>query len=172
AAALAIDVADGAALAVEDADVAVVALADDAVADGERASGGIEVVAAQIAAVAEQLAGALVEIAHVVAPAGDHQPVAVGARPVVDQRRPRLDRGAGDGDAAALAVGARPPLDVTGAQAVEGIAVPRLTLAADLAQLAGTEPVGQGPEGAPGLDLGQLAIVANEHELAVDALDG
>jgi hypothetical protein len=61
----------------------------------------------------QQLAGALVEVAHVGAAAGDHDRVAAGERPVVDERRAGVECVVGDGDATVLAVGARPALHVT-----------------------------------------------------------
>ncbi len=115
--------------------------------------------------VLEQLAGGVVEVCDVVAAGGDHQPVPGSARPVVDQRRPRRLGGVADGDLAVIAVGPRPAFDLAAAQRLERLDVPRLMLAANLAQLMLGKPFGERMEGAAGLDLRELAVVADEHEL-------
>jgi hypothetical protein len=85
------------------------------------------------------VAGAVVELCDVVAAGGDHQAVAVGARPVVDQRGAGGGRGVGDGDLAAVTVGARPAFHLPVAERLEGVAVPGVVLAADLVQLVGRQ---------------------------------
>ena len=160
-------------VAVDDPDPAVVAGGDDAVTDGEGALAPVERVGAEAAGGAHALAGAAVEIGDVSAAVGDHQRLlAVLDRgpPVVHERRPRRVGGGRRHDPAMVVIGAGEALDVAVAQRRERVAVPRLVLAADLGQLERAESVGQRGEQAAGLDLGQLAIVADEHELGLRLL--
>src|SRR4051794_13608348 len=137
----------------------------------EAAAGGIELVRSETALGLQELASAAIEVGDVVAAGGDHHRVALGTRPVVDQRSAGGGGAGRDGDPPVLAVGARPLLDLAATQRVERLAVPGLSLAADLVQLAGVEATPEGAEGAARFDLGQLAIVADQDELALDRCD-
>jgi hypothetical protein len=53
---------------------------------------------------------------------------------------------------------------------VEGFAFPGLVLPAVLGQLTGPEAKPQGAEAAPGIDWGQLAVIANQHHLGLGLL--
>ena len=86
-----------------------------------------------------------------------HQAPTMAARALVGAR--------GDDEPALLLVGGGEGFDVAASQRVQRPAVPRLALPADLPQLDGAERLGQRAEGAAGLDLGQLAVVADEDEL-------
>ena len=117
-------------------------------------------------------AGAVVEVADVGAARGDHDRFAFRAGPVVNQRRTRVAGVVGDRDAPMLAIGACPALDVAAAQRGQRVAVPRLALPAHLSQLERIEVLGEGVEGAAGVDLRQLAVVADQHQLRVGLLGG
>lgn len=60
--------------------------------------------------------------------------------------------------------------EVAVADLVEGVAFPWLLLPPVGAQFAGPEEVGESGEGAAGVDLGQLALVADQDELAGSVL--
>jgi len=63
-------------------------------------------------------------------------------------------------------------LDIATAQRRERIAVPGLALAVNLAKLDRAEALSECPEGAAGVDLGKLSIIADEHELRLRAARG
>jgi hypothetical protein len=103
---------------------------------------------------------------------GDHHRIGVGrARrlpPVVDQRVSQVIGVGPDHDAPSLAVLVRPPADVAAPEVRERLTIPRLRLAMDLMQLDRTDLVRERPEDAASIDLRQLPVVADEHELGLD----
>jgi hypothetical protein len=168
-----VDVGDRAALAVEVAGVVVVADDDDMVADGEGAVGVPgDFVGAEVALRFAEFAGAEVEVGDVGAAVGEHDRVAIGTGPVVDERLSCLFGGVGDGDPPVFAVGAGEAFDLARAELLKGFAVPRVLLTAAFAQLDGWGLNGEDVEGAAGGDLGELAVVADEDELALRGVGG
>jgi hypothetical protein len=143
-------------LAVEVAGVVVVADDDDMVADGEGAVGVPgDFVGAEVALRFAEFAGAEVEVGDVGAAVGEHDRVAIGTGPVVDERLSCLFGGVGDGDPPVFAVGAGEAFDLARAELLKGFAVPRVLLTAAFAQLDGWGLNGEDVEGAAGGDLGR-----------------
>ena len=62
-------------------------------------------------------------------------------------------------------VGVDGPVGVAGAELGERVALPALGLAAVVGEVAGAEAASEAAEGAAGIDLGELARVADEHDL-------
>ena len=91
--------------------------------------------------------------------------------PVFDEPGPGLLGGGGGVDAAVLLVGGDGLGGAAVGDVVERAPFPRLRLALVVDQLDG-EPAGdQGAERAAGFDLGQLAVIADQHQLAVRSFD-
>ena len=120
------------------------------------------------------LPGAGVEVGDVVAAVGDHhRPRRVAGRPPVGDEPLRAiapacrrrGRGRAPGSAAS-ACSARPSRSSSSA-----LALPGVDLAAVLGQLDREAAVDEPAERAAGLELGQLAVIADEHELAADRCD-
>ena len=88
-----------------------------------------------------------------------------GRQPASDQVAPRLGHGVGEPDPPVVVVGAQGIGDIARAQLVESGPLPQLALAAVLGELEGTQARGQGAEGSAGLDLGELAGIADQHQL-------
>ena len=66
-----------------------------------------------------------------------------------------------------VSVGVAPDIEVAFAECLQGVAVPRLDLSANLGQPECVRPVGERGERAARLDLRQLMVVADEDELGV-----
>ena len=148
----------------------VVALDEHVIADGERAAGQLELAAAERAGGAHVLAGARVEVGDVVAALGDHhRPRRARRRPTSRRRAARAvapgvsstwmrscacverERLLGAAVAERASSAARSHASTWRRFSVSSIARPRCD-----------EPA----ERAAGLELGQLAVIADEHELA------
>jgi hypothetical protein len=103
---------------------------------------------------------------------GDHQrlgAVQLGLAPVVDERRARRVSAGGRDESAALVVGAGKCVHVAVAQRRERVPVPPVALSADVVELDRAQALREGAERAARLYLGQLAVVADEHELRLRA---
>ena len=70
-------------------------------------------------------------------------------------------------DAAVVLVGAEGPVGGAGAEAGQGLAFPVGVLASVLVEFDRAEAGGQAGEGAAGVDLGELVVVADEHDFGV-----
>jgi hypothetical protein len=169
---LGVDLLDDAAVAVDDLVGAVVAAADDLVAGGVAAFAELDVGAGELAVVAEALAGAVVEVGDVDAPVGEHHGVVAvgsGGVPVADHPVAELLAGVGSDQAVAVGQVARPALGVSTTQRGQCLALLVVALAAEGREL-GAAVDREGAEATARLDLGKLAIVADEDELAVALL--
>ena len=91
--------------------------------------------------------------------------------PVFDEPGSGLVGGGGGVDAAVLLVGGDRLSGSTVGDMVERAPFPRFRLALVVNQLDREPAADQGAERAAGLDLGQLAVIADEHQLAVRAFD-
>ena len=170
-----VDVGDRAAVAVGDAVLVVVALDDDQVAGGEGAAGQLEL---RDLGGARRLApcssGELVELGDVGAAVSEHDRVltaCVALPPVLDQPGAGLLGGGGGVDAAVLLVGGDRLGGAAVGDVVERAAFPRFGLALVVDEFDGEPARDEGAEGAAGLDLGQLAVIADQHQLPVRAFD-
>ena len=115
-----------------------------------------------------------VEIAHVASAVRDHHRVTVAVTrrdpPVIDEQLAKRRCVAVGDEPSVIAVLCRPGVNPSGAQVAESGLVPRLALSLDLTKLDRTQAIGERAESATCLDLGQLAIVANEQQLGVRCL--
>jgi len=112
----------------------------------------------------------VVELGDVASAQGEHQRVLTGLAglpPVLNELLAQLPGALGDDDAVVLDVGLRPSLGVAVAEVGQGVAVPLVGLTMHVAQLDRLDALGDGAKGAAGLDLGELAVVADKHELGI-----
>ena len=168
--ALGVDGGDAAAVAVDDTEPEVVAFDEHVIADREGAAGQSQLLVAESAGGAHVLAGARVEVADVVAALGEHhRPREIpGGPPVGDEPLARSLWGALDVDAVVRLVAGERLLGAAVAELVERGALPRVDLAVVLGQLDREAAVDESAERAAGFELGQLAVIADEHQLAAD----
>lgn len=133
---------DDRSVAVADAEAVVVAEADDLVAGLVGAFVDLEDRSPQLAVRLAVTAGSAVEVIDVAAADGDHRHVdalLAPLEPVIGHRLVDLD-GVGAGDQATVRLeGVEPPVDVSTAQVLERGPLPRVDLAAVLAERHGVE---------------------------------
>jgi hypothetical protein len=120
------------------------------------------------------LTGARVEVVDIVAQLGEHHRPGEVPRspPVGDEPCTRSLRGALDVDAFVGLVAGKRLFGVTFAELVERCAFPAADLAVVLGQLDREPAVHKSAERAAGFELGQLAVIANEHQFAADRRGG
>jgi len=120
------------------------------------------------------LAGTRVEVADVVAAVREHHRAGrVASRPPVrDQPGSRALRGVLDVDAVVRLIADDRPLCVALTQLVKRGALPAADLAVVLGQLDRQAAIDESAERAAGFELGQLAMVTDEHELAATRRGG
>ena len=164
--AVGVDVDDDAAVAVVDVEGLVVAQENDAVAGREAAVVDGDLGVAESPRVAHERVGVGVELGDAAAMQRDQHRlllrVAFCGLPPVGQLGAHGAGGVvGDGDAAALRFEEDVGVDVAGAQAGERADLLGVDLAAVTRQFDGAEAFADGAEGAAGLDLRQLARVAD-----------
>ncbi len=161
-------------LAVRHADPLVVALDDDEISDREPASQQAELRASERAGPPQQLASSPIEVGDVASPLGDHHRVALraGSAPVGHELPARVVRSPGNMDAIVRDVGLDRVLRIAVAELVEGAPLPGFALSPVLGQLDGEPTPHEPADGAAGLELLQLAVIADQHELPVGLCDG
>jgi hypothetical protein len=168
-----VDVGDRATGAVEDSEAVVVAQGEHLVADSEADVAAGELIVAHLARRLETLASTVVEVGDLLASGGEHHglfAVGAGVMPLVHELV--LDS-VGVGrvvDAAVGLIGVERLVGVALPELRERSALPRLVLASVLGELRGFDPFGESGEGAAGVDLGELAGVADEHDLGAGSL--
>ena len=166
-----VDGGDGAALGVGDAHAVVVAFEDDVVADREVAAARDgDVPEVEAAGVGAALAGELVEAVDVDATLGHHQLAAAESTVIPPRVDQRLSGAAGvgeRGDSACFDVPVESGVDVAAADFGEGLAFVGSVLASVLFEGDEVVALGQGAEHAAGVDLGELVVVADEHDFDV-----
>jgi hypothetical protein len=86
-----------------------------------------------------------------------------GSPPLAHHGPAGLDSCLGKHDAAVAGIGLDGLGGRAGAQLGQGRPLPGFALASVLGELGGLQRLGQSAESSPGLDLGDLAVVANEH---------
>ena len=146
----------------------VVSTQHDAVTDREAASADLDLGGeVEVASGGEELTGVPVEEAGLGSGAGEQECVAGCVQPVAEGEGVEIGGAVGEHDSAVVSVGGERGGDVAVTQLVEGGLFPRLLLAAVDDELG--DPVAEGVEGGPkastGLNLGQLPVVANQHDL-------
>jgi len=171
-----VDGDDGAAVAVVDVEGLVVAQENDAVARGKAALVDRDLVVAEPAAVAHERVSVGVELGNAAALQRDQHRlllrVAFSCLPPVAQLSAHGGRGVvGHCEASALRFEEDVGVDVTLAQATERADLFGVELAAVADELDGAEAFADRAEGATGLDLRQLARVADADELAAGGGD-
>ena len=161
---------------VHDADAPVVAQAHHLVAHGEAPPVELQHVDAEAARTPQRGAGGLVEARHLGTPDGQHHGVVArvvatrpSARPARDAPRPHLARAV---HPPGPLVGGERNVGPPEAQGVESQALPGFALAPVLGELDGTDSLDEAGQGTAGLDLGQLAGIANEDELRPGVVGG
>ena len=114
------------------------------------------------------MTGEAVKLGDIATGAGDHErPIEIAGRPpVVDECRAGLGAGWGAAQAAALGVEVERRLRPTCTQVIERVALPAGDLAAVLLKSDRARAALERAERASGLELGQLPVIADEHELA------
>ena len=163
-----------AAVAVDDAEPEVVAFDEHVVADREFAAGQEELLVAESAGGAHVLAGARVEVgtsSRRWASITDLDEIA-GGPPVGDQPLARSVRGLSTWMRSCCLVAGERLLRAAVAELVERRALPRVDLAVVLGQLDREAAVDEPAERAAGFELGQLPVIADEHQLAADRRGG
>ena len=168
-----IDAAHATALAVGDPEAEIVAFDHHGFADGERAARQLELDPPELARVAEVRPSTLVQVGNVGTPLGDYHRVLTGRRgqPLPNEPIPRRVLARLDRQRSMLQVELQRGIRPTGAEMIERFALPRVDLADVLAEFDGQPATHEPDERPAGADLGQLAVVANEHELPVGLLD-